>query len=167
MMIHLPHAPQRLDIFWKTCHLHIFVGPLIPLFWTSGDVSSGFQSQSWAALFVLSRGVYVTCSLRFTSGGIPTDLLVASIVAESFSTMYLQAGIGGARNHDLSCHYWLTVWDQADVLSTQLSFPSSYFSFSFQCDKFLPLLHCGEKIQDRLRCAVLWTKEENNKQWHV
>ena len=23
-----------------------FVGPLIPLFWTSGDVSSGFQSQS-------------------------------------------------------------------------------------------------------------------------
>ena len=24
----------------------IFVGPLIPLFWTSGDVSSGFQSQS-------------------------------------------------------------------------------------------------------------------------
>ena len=24
----------------------LFVGPLIPLFWTSGDVSSGFQSQS-------------------------------------------------------------------------------------------------------------------------
>ena len=23
-----------------------FVGPLIPLFWISGDVSSGFQSQS-------------------------------------------------------------------------------------------------------------------------
>ena len=23
-----------------------FVGPLMPLFWTSGDVSSGFQSQS-------------------------------------------------------------------------------------------------------------------------
>ena len=23
-----------------------FLGPLIPLFWTSGDVSSGFQSQS-------------------------------------------------------------------------------------------------------------------------
>ena len=33
-----------------------FVGPLIPLFWTSGDVPSGFQSQShyysliWALL---------------------------------------------------------------------------------------------------------------------
>ena len=23
-----------------------FVGPLIPLFWTSGDIYSGFQSQS-------------------------------------------------------------------------------------------------------------------------
>ena len=25
----------------------LLLGPLIPLFWTSGDVSSGFQSQSW------------------------------------------------------------------------------------------------------------------------
>ena len=30
--------------FWRT--LVIFVGPLIPLLWTSGDVSSGFQSQN-------------------------------------------------------------------------------------------------------------------------
>ena len=30
--------------FWRTWVL--FVGPLIPLFWTSGDISSGFQSQS-------------------------------------------------------------------------------------------------------------------------
>ena len=27
-------------------HESFFVGPLIPPFWTSGDVSSGFQSQS-------------------------------------------------------------------------------------------------------------------------
>ena len=32
------------NIFWRTQVL--FVGPLIPLFWTSGDVFSGFQSQS-------------------------------------------------------------------------------------------------------------------------
>ena len=31
--------------FWRT-DTSLFVGPLIPLFWTSGDVSSGFQSQS-------------------------------------------------------------------------------------------------------------------------
>ena len=30
--------------FWRTWVL--FVGPLIPLFWTSGDISSRFQSQS-------------------------------------------------------------------------------------------------------------------------
>ena len=33
-----------LKIFWKIQVL--FVRPLMPLFWTSGDVSSGFQSQS-------------------------------------------------------------------------------------------------------------------------
>ena len=30
-----------------------FMGPLIPLFWTSGDVSSGFQDSEWAALLEL------------------------------------------------------------------------------------------------------------------
>ena len=33
-----------LKIFWRTWVL--FVGPLIPLLWTSSDISSGFQSQS-------------------------------------------------------------------------------------------------------------------------
>ena len=36
--------------FWKSANFLrtwvLFVGPLIPMFWTSGDVSSGFQSQS-------------------------------------------------------------------------------------------------------------------------
>ena len=31
--------------FWRTKVL--FVGPLIPLFWTCGDVCSGFQSQAF------------------------------------------------------------------------------------------------------------------------
>ena len=31
--------------FWRTRVL--LCGPLIPLFWTYGDVSSGFRSQSW------------------------------------------------------------------------------------------------------------------------
>ena len=35
-----------------------FVGPLIPLFWTSGDVSSGFQSQSGQPYSCLAE-VYV------------------------------------------------------------------------------------------------------------
>ena len=38
------------------------------LLWTSGDVSSGFQSHEWAALFVLGIEIRATCSLRFTYG---------------------------------------------------------------------------------------------------
>ena len=32
-----------------------FVGPLIPLFWTSGDVCPGYQSQGGSLACVLSR----------------------------------------------------------------------------------------------------------------
>ena len=58
------------------------MGPLILLFWTSGDFSSGFQSQS---------GQPYLCLMET-----PADLLVASMAAELFSSMYLQAGIAGA-----------------------------------------------------------------------
>ena len=53
----------------------------MPLFRTSGDISCGFQSSKpeWAALFILGRGIHVTCSLRFASGATPADLLEASI----------------------------------------------------------------------------------------
>ena len=66
-----------------------FMGPLIPLFWTSGDVSCGFQSQSWKPYLYLAegRGVCVICSLRFTSGMTPADLLV--IATKPFSYMYM------------------------------------------------------------------------------
>ena len=49
------------------------MGPLIPLFWTSGDVSPGFQSQGgYPRLHALSPA----CNEfpRFTSGAIPADL---------------------------------------------------------------------------------------------
>ena len=71
-----------------------FVWPLILLFWTSGDVSSGFQSQS---------GQPDLCLIET-----PADLLVASMAAKLFSSMYLQAGIAGARS-----------WDLADEHSTE------------------------------------------------
>ena len=38
--------------FWRTQIL--FVGPLMPLFWTSGDVCPGFQSQGGSLACVLS-----------------------------------------------------------------------------------------------------------------
>ena len=69
------------------------MGPLISLLWASGDVSSGFQSQSEQHY---SHLVEVYVFLRFTSGVTPADLLAASMVAELFSSPYLRAGIGGA-----------------------------------------------------------------------
>ena len=68
------------------------MGPLIPLFWTSGDVSSGFQSQNGFSLIHTwqSRMSNITCSLRFTSGATPADLLVASMAAKPISSTYLQ-----------------------------------------------------------------------------
>ena len=63
--------------------MSFLVGPLIPLFWTSGDVCPGFQSQS---------GVACTLSclctiLRFTSGTTPAGLLAAGIVAHRIPYM--------------------------------------------------------------------------------
>ena len=48
--------------------ISLFVRTLNPLFWTSGDVCPGFQSQGGF--------------LRFTSGGTPADLLMGSMAAE-------------------------------------------------------------------------------------
>ena len=66
-----------------------FVGPQIPFLWTPGDIYSGFQSQSGQPLFAHVKGVHVTCSLRFTSGATPTDLLATNIAAKLISSTYL------------------------------------------------------------------------------
>ena len=56
-----------------------FWGPLVPLFWISGDVSSGFQSQSGFCLICYFCGGECNVhSPRFTSGATLADLLVVS-----------------------------------------------------------------------------------------
>ena len=53
--------------FWRT-HV-LFLGPLVPLFWISGDVSSGFQSQSGFCLIrYFCGGKCNVRSPRSTSG---------------------------------------------------------------------------------------------------
>ena len=53
-----------------------FLGPLVPLFWISGDVSSGFQSQSGFCLIrYFCGGECNVHSPRFTSGATLADLL--------------------------------------------------------------------------------------------
>ena len=78
---------QHKNIKGPFCHIDFFkqfledISPFCgTLFWTSGDVSSGFQSHEWAALFMLGVGIHATCSLIFTSGAMPAELLVANMV---------------------------------------------------------------------------------------
>ena len=60
-----------------------FVEPLIPLFWISGEVFPGFQSQGGFPCLRASSPVH-SRFLRFTSGATPADLLSTSIVAKPF-----------------------------------------------------------------------------------
>ena len=63
----------------------LFVGPLIPLFWISGDFCPGFQSQGG------SLACFLTCViLRFTSGVTPADCIEGNMAAEPFQSTYLQ-----------------------------------------------------------------------------
>ena len=59
----------------------LFVGPLILLFWTPGDICPGFQSQgSLACLFACIQWIpqiHLWCVT-------PADLLMASMAAEPF-----------------------------------------------------------------------------------
>ena len=64
--------------FWRT-HVHFFGGgggPLVPLFWISGDISSGFQSQSGLP-YSHCRGKHNVHSPRSTSCDTLADLLAA------------------------------------------------------------------------------------------
>ena len=57
--------------FLNFCRTHVlFAGPLIPLFWTSGDICPGFQSQGGFPHLRASSPVY-NGFLRFTSGVTP------------------------------------------------------------------------------------------------
>ena len=54
-----------------------FLGPLVPLFWISGDISYGFQSQSGFCLIRFCGGECNVHSMRSTSGSTLADLLAA------------------------------------------------------------------------------------------
>ena len=61
--------------------ISLFVGPLIPLFWTSGDVCPGFQSQVGSPCLHASLPK-CTRILRFTSGATPAEVLAASMACQ-------------------------------------------------------------------------------------
>ena len=109
---------KRLNFEICTCHPHSFFS----LFFLK--IFDGHMSFSWGhrhpcfKLLVMSPFSFkarmgslirtwcrcmCTCSLRFTSGATPADLLEGSMVAEPISFMYLPAGIDGAKTWNLLC----------------------------------------------------------------
>ena len=93
---------------WRT--LVLCVRPLLPLFWTSGDVCPGFQNQGGFLCMGASKRF-----LRFTSGGALADFLVASMPAKLFLITYLHTSIESSPVHDRTLHR-LTARDKADAL---------------------------------------------------
>ena len=86
----------------------LFAGSLIPLFWTSGEVFPGFQSQGGSPHLHASSPA---CNriLRFTSGGTLADLLVASMVTKPFRSTFTELPAGC----HLSCS--LTICDALHI----------------------------------------------------
>ena len=65
----------------------LFVGPLIPLFWTSGDIYHGWHKDRVDPLLAY----FLTCSiLRFTSVMTLADCIEVHMATKSFWSMYLQ-----------------------------------------------------------------------------
>ena len=76
----------------KSCFLRkfledivLFFGPLMPLFWTSGDVYSGFQSQGGSLVYFLACVI-----IRFTFCVTYADCVGVNMAAEGFQSTYLQ-----------------------------------------------------------------------------
>ena len=89
--------------FWRTWVL--FVGPLIPLFWTSGDVCPGFQSQGGSLVCMLPCLHTTDASDSQVSGVTPADLLVASKAANCVSNMRVaEVGFDQETSHTVSRH---------------------------------------------------------------
>ena len=78
--------------FWRTLTHVLLWGPLVPLFWISGDVSCGFQSQSRFWLIHFCRGECNAYTLRSTSGATPAGPLTASITFSHFPTCISRGG---------------------------------------------------------------------------
>ena len=80
-----------------------FLGPLVPLFWISGDVSSGFQSQSGFCLIrYFSGGECNVHSPRFTSRDTLANLLAAG--AQPVTSPHACAEVGPGSDSNVQPH---------------------------------------------------------------
>ena len=73
-----------------------FLGPLVPPFWISGDVSSGFQSQSGFCLI----HVFAEVNVMYipTSSATHADLLAAGVQPVTYPCACAEVGLGSDSN---------------------------------------------------------------------
>ena len=82
------------------------VGPLVPLFRISGDVSCGLQSQSGFCLFHLfCRGECNIHSPRSTSCATPANLLMVNITAVTSPHASAEEGVGNHPHRRRTCYH--------------------------------------------------------------
>ena len=107
----LPHKLLRSpvhDFFKKNLKKFLadtcpFLGPLVPLFWISGDGSSGFQSQSGFCLICYFCGGECNVhSPRFTSGATLADFLAAG--AQPVTSPHACAEVGFGSDSNVQLH---------------------------------------------------------------
>ena len=105
------------------------MGPLIPLFWTFGDVYPGFQSQSGSPVCFLTFVI-----LRFTSGVTPADCIEVSMAAKPFWSTYLNTDMsvsiaGGSGLKSMMVHAACSKHDTVHHSATLARLPDSRIKY--------------------------------------
>ena len=75
-----------------------FWGQLVPLFWISGDVSSGFQRVGSALFTIFAEAKCNIHSPRSTSGATHANLLAAGMQLVTSSHACAEVGLGSDSN---------------------------------------------------------------------
>ena len=88
---------------WAMVHFLVSCGRLYLFFFIKKIMEDISPFSRVTVTCVLDLWWCLQTSLRFSSGATPASLLAASMAAKLIASMYLRAGIGGARNRDLSC----------------------------------------------------------------
>ena len=106
-----------------------FLGPLVPLFWISSDVSSGFQSQSgFCLIHYFCRGECNVHSPSFTSGATLADLLAAGTQLVTSPHACAEVGLGSDWNVQPHEHKTnaLPLCQRPGCIMPHLAFASSF-----------------------------------------
>ena len=133
-----------------------FLGPLVPLFWISGDISSGFQSQSGFCLILPYLPFVEVHSLR-SRGGTLLGFEQAITRTEDVCTTIVSA----TRLFFFFFFFLIIcIWYHIDPLQTYLQRPGFFFFFFFFDNMHLVPYRSTSNLfttwQNIFRCKFNW-----------